>query len=113
MLARTEPTHKAVVDAAEQFLFLVRDADNRELREAVEIVDDAGIFELVDLIKDDDGSRAVMLLEAINEFVMRRRLPVDVDGRAEIVEDLVERPKSGVVTPAVDVGGLDVEHLLT
>jgi len=34
---------------------------------------------------------------------------VDVDGGAEVVEDLVERPKSGVVTPAVDVGGLNVE----
>ena len=40
----------------------------------MEVVDDAGVFELVDF-----------------------------------VEDLVERPESGVVTPAVDVGGLDVE----
>ena len=42
---------------------------------------------------------------------MGRRLSVDVDGRAEIVEDLVERAEPGVVTPAVDVGGLDVENL--
>jgi len=39
-------------------------------------------------------------------------LSVDVDGGAEVVEDLVERPESGVVSPAVDVGGLDVEDLL-
>jgi ATP-dependent DNA helicase RecG len=61
--------HEAVVDAAEQLLFLVRDADDRELREAVEVVDDAGVLQLVDLVKDDDGSRAVMLLEAVNELV--------------------------------------------
>ncbi len=111
MFARTEPTHEAVVDAAEQFLFRVRDADDRILREAVEVVDDAGVFELVDLVEDDDRSGAVMLLEAVDEFVVRRRLPVDVDGGAEVVEDLVERPESGVVAPAVDVGGLDVEDL--
>jgi len=38
---------------------------------------------------------------------------VNVDGPAEIVEDLVERSESGVVSPAVDVGGLDVEDLLS
>ena len=40
-------------------------------------------------------------------------MSVDVDGRAEVVEDLVERPESGVVAPAVDVGGLDVEDLFS
>jgi ATP-dependent DNA helicase RecG len=35
----------------------------------VEVVDDAGVLQLVDLVKDDDGSRAVMLLEAVNELV--------------------------------------------
>jgi hypothetical protein len=36
---------------------------------------------------------------------------VDVDGHAEIVDDLVERPKSGIFVLAVDVGSLDVEDL--
>ena len=40
-----------------------------------------------------------------------RRLPVDVDGGAEVVEDLVERAEPNVVAPAVDEGGLDVEEL--
>jgi hypothetical protein len=111
VFTRTEPTHKPVVDAAEQLLFLVRDADDRELREAVEIVDDAWVLELIDLVENDDGPRAVVLLEAVDEFVVGRRLPVDVDSGAEVVEDLVERPESGVVAPAVDVGGLDVEDL--
>ena len=111
VFTRTEPAHEAIVDAAEQLLFLVRDADDRELREAVEVVDDAGVFELVDLVEDDDRSRAVVLLEPVDEFVVGRRLPVDVDGRAEVVEDLVERPESGVVAPTVDVGRLDVEDL--
>jgi hypothetical protein len=78
----------------------------------VEVVDDAGVFELVDLVEDDDRSRAIVLLEAVDEFVVGRRLPVDVDSRAEVVEDLIERPESGVVAPAVDVSGLDVENLL-
>jgi len=65
VFAGAQPAHEPVVDAAEQLLFLIRDADDRELREAVEVVDDAGVFELVDLVEDDDGSRAVMLLEAI------------------------------------------------
>jgi len=50
-----------------------------------------------------------VLLESVDEFVVRRRLAVDVDGGAEVVEDLIERPESGVVAPAVDVGGLDVK----
>lgn len=111
MFTRTEPTHEPVVDAAEQLLFLVRDADDRELRETVEVVDDAGVLQLVDLVEDDDGSQAVVLLKAVDEFVVGCRLPVDVDGGAEVVEDLVERPESGIVAPAVVVGGLDVEDL--
>jgi len=77
--------------------------------EAVEVVDDAGVLQLIDLVKDNDCSRAVVLLESVDEFVVRRRLAVDVDGGAEVVEDLIERPESGVVAPAVDVGGLDVK----
>jgi len=53
----------------------------------------------------------VVLLESVDEFVVRRRLSVNVVGRAEIVKDLVERPESCVVSPAVDIGGLDVEDL--
>jgi len=111
VFAGAQAAHEAVVDAAEQLLFLVRDADDRELWEAVEDVNDAGVLQLADLVENDDGSRAVMLLEAVDEFVMRRRLPVDVDGRAEVVEDLVERAEPRVVAPAVDVGGLDIEDL--
>jgi len=84
-----QATHEAVVDAAEQFFLLVRDADDGELWEAVEVVDDTGVLKLVDLVEDDDCSRAVMLLEAVDEFVVRRRLAVDVDSRAEVVENLV------------------------
>ena len=113
VLAGSQPAHEAVVDAAEQLLLLVRDADDGELREAVEVVDDAGVFELIDLIKDDDRSRVVVLLEAVDEFIVRRRLPVDVDGGAEIVEDLVEGTKPCVVAPAVGVGGLDIEDFFS
>ncbi len=65
----------------------------RELLEAMEIVYDAGVFELVDLVEDDDCSRTVVLLEAVDEFIVGCRLSVDVDGRTEVVEDMVERPE--------------------
>jgi hypothetical protein len=81
------------------------------MRETVGVVDDAGILELVDFVEDDDRSRAVVLLVTVDELVVRGRLPMDVDGGAELVEDLIERPESGVVAPAVDLGGLDVEDL--
>ena len=71
VFAGAQPAHEAVVDAAEQFFFLVRDANDGKLWETVEIVDDARVFKLVDLVKDDDGSRAVVLLEAVDEFVVR------------------------------------------
>ena len=38
---------------------------------------------------------------------------MNVDSPAEIVEDLVECSESGVVSPAVDVSGLDVEDLFS
>ncbi len=41
------------------------------------------------------------------------RLPVDVNRRADVVEDLIECAESGIVPPAVDVGRLDVEDLFT
>ncbi len=46
------------------------------------------------------------MLKPVDEFVVRRRLAVNVDGGAEVVEDLVECPESGVVAPAVDVGAV-------
>jgi len=112
VLAGAQPTHQPVVDAAEQLLFLVRDADDRELREAVEVVDDAGVFELVDLVEDDDRSWAVVLLETVDEFVVGRRLAMDIYRRADVVEDLVQRSEATVVSPAIDVGGLDIKNFL-
>jgi len=44
VFTRTVPAHEVVIDAAERLLLLVRDADDFELREAVEVVDDAVIF---------------------------------------------------------------------
>jgi hypothetical protein len=113
VFAGAQSAHEAVVDAAQQLLSLVRDADDRELWETVKVIDDARVFKLVDLVEDDDRSRAVVLLEAVDEFVVWRRLAVNVDGGAEIVEDLIERPESGVVAPAVDVGGLGAEDLFS
>ncbi len=111
VFTRTETTHEAVVDAAEQFLFLIRDTNDRKLREAVQVVYHAGILQLVDLVEDDDGSRTVVLLKAVDEFVVRCGLPVDIDSLAEIIENLAERSEPGVVAPAVDVCGFDVENL--
>jgi hypothetical protein len=38
-----------------------------------------GSSKLVDLVEDDDGSRAVVLVKPVDEFVVGRRLPVDVN----------------------------------
>ena len=54
VFTRAQAAYEAVVDTAEQLLFLVCDADDRELGKAVQVVDDAGVFELVDLIEADD-----------------------------------------------------------
>jgi len=75
----------------------------------LEVVANAWIFKLVDLIEDDDRSRAVMLLEPVDESVVRRRLAVNIDGCAELVENLVGSTEPSVVAPAVDVDCLDVE----
>ena len=79
----------------------------------MKVVDDARVFELVNLVKDDDRSRPVVLLKPVDKFVVGRRLAVNVDGRAEIVEDLVKGAEPSIVAPAVDVGGLDIKNLLT
>jgi hypothetical protein len=113
VFAGAESTHQTVVDAAEQLLFRIGNADNRELWQAMEVVDDARVLKLIDLVEDNHGSGAIVLLEPIDEFVVGRRLTVDVDGRTDIVENLVERAESGVVTPAVDVGCFDIEDLLS
>ncbi len=65
VFAGAQATHEMLVDAAEQLFSLFAKHD-RELREAVEVVNDAWIFELIDLVEDDDGSRPVMLLEAVD-----------------------------------------------
>jgi hypothetical protein len=39
-------------------------------------------------------------------------MPIDVDRHVEGVEDLVECPEVGIVAPAVDVGGFDIENVL-
>ena len=38
---------------------------------------------------------------------------MNVDGCTEVVQNLVERPESGVVAPAIDVGGLDVKDFFS
>jgi hypothetical protein len=108
VFAGAKPTYEPVVDAAKQLFFLVCDIDHRELLHTVEVVDEARVFELVDLVEDDDGSRAVVLLEPINELVVGCRLAMDVYRGPDVVEDLVQRSEAAVVSPAVDVGGLDV-----
>ena len=85
MFAGAQATHKAVVDAAEQFFFFVCNTNQRELLYTMEVVDEARIFKLVDFVENDDSSGAFVLLEPIDKFVVRSRLPVDIDRRADIV----------------------------
>lgn len=76
--------------------------------EAVGVVDEAGILQSVNLVEDDGRPEAIVLLEAVDEFTTRRRLPVNVNGDAEVVEDLV----GGAESSAVHVSRLDVKDLL-
>jgi len=112
VFARPEATHEPVVDTTEELFFFVGDTDNRELRQTVEVVDDSRVFELVDLVEDYDRPRSIVLLQSIDELVVRGRLAMNVDGLPEVVENLIQRPEPGVVAPAVDVGRFDVEGLL-
>lgn len=110
VLAGAEAAHEAVIDAPQQFFFSVGDADDGKLGEAVEIIDDAWIFELVDLVKDDDSPGTIVLLEPVDEFVVGGGLAVDINSFPEIVEDLIDGAEAGVVAPAVNVGGFDVQN---
>lgn len=46
------------------------------------------VFESVDLVEDDHGSRAYGLLEVVDEFVVLRRLPLDFDDGAEVEKEV-------------------------
>jgi hypothetical protein len=55
----------------------------------------------------------VVVAQAVEQNVSGRRLAMDIDGAFELIEDGVDRMKSGVVLPAVDVHQVDVKVLLT
>lgn len=112
MFARAKATDQPVVDAGDEVLLAIGDAEQPELREAMQVVEHVGILQLVGLVEDDDCAGPVVLLEPFDELVVGRRLAVDIDRLTQFVEDLVERPEAGVVAPAVDVHRLDVQHLL-
>jgi hypothetical protein len=71
VFAGAQATHKPVVDATEEILLVVGNTDDSELWEAVKIIDDARIFELVSLIEDYDRAITIVLLEAIDQFIVR------------------------------------------
>lgn len=93
MFVGAQPADEMVVDAGGQLFLLVRDTDDNKLWKTMEVIDDAQVFELVNLVKDDDRLLAVALLRALNESVMTGQLPVNVDRRAEVVKDLIECPR--------------------
>jgi hypothetical protein len=101
-----------VVELREEVLPVVGDRDERERVEAVEVVDDPGVLELVRLVERGDHRRAVVVGQPVEEFVVGGRLAVGVDGPSGPLEDPVDRLEPGVRLPAVDVDRLDVEDAL-
>lgn len=89
LFTRPKLTHEPVVDTAEQLLLIVREADDRVLQEAVEVVDDARVLEFIDLVENDDGSQATVVLKPVNELIWS----VDCQ-RMSIVA-----PRSSAITP--------------
>jgi hypothetical protein len=67
---------------------------------------------LVDFIEDDHARLVVVVFEPFEEDVAGRRLPMDVQGLLEVVEDPVQRLESGMVLPAIDIDGVDAGVLL-
>src|SRR6056297_1049568 len=110
--AGLQPARQPVVELGEQLLLAVGDEDRRDRGHPVEVVEDAFVLQLVDLVEDDDELRAVVLPEAVQQLVLRRRPAVDVDGPVDGVEQSVEHLEARVVLPAVDVLRVDVEDVL-
>lgn len=112
-LAPVQTALQTVINPGEELLLTVHDENQRILWQSIEVVENALVFELVDLVEDHDTWRLLMLAQPLKKDIAGRGLAMDVDGPLDLVEDPVECLEAGVVLPAVDVDALDVEILLT
>jgi hypothetical protein len=111
-LTPTEPARQTVIEAVDKILLPINDQEEREPGEIDEVVKEVLIVELVDFIEDDHARLVVLFFEPFEEDVAGRRLPMDVQGLLEVVEDPVQRLESGMVLPAIDIDGVDAGVLL-
>jgi len=78
----------------------------------VEVIEESFFLELVSLVKDDNARRALVLAEAVVQFVARCGLPMDIDVLPKPFKDTVKGAELREVLPAVDVLVLNVEDFL-
>lgn len=100
-----------LVEAGEELDLAVGDEDQREVPDRVEVVERIGVFELVNLVEDENRRLVERRLEDVDEFVSRRRVAV-YRAVSELLDGTKENRVARVGSPAVDVARLNVERLL-
>ena len=73
------------------------------MRDAVQVVQERLVLQLVYLVKDCNVRRVICGSKAVEQAVFRCGLPVDVHGLIDAVEKAVQGFEPGVVFLAVDV----------
>lgn len=107
-----ESACETVIDFCEDLGFLVGDKDHREILNAVQVVQQALVLELVDFVEDNNVLWAGVVSQAVEQHVFWCGLPVDVDGVVDAVEDAVQCFEAAVVFPAVHVLVIQINYFL-
>lgn len=100
---RLEATSYSFLEVAGRFLLIVGGQHLGEATRAVAIVQHLFFHQLVDFVQHDHVWVVKRVTEAVEEFISRRGLAVDIECAVETFEDAVDRPESGVVLSAVAV----------
>lgn len=87
--------------------------NHREPRNAIQIVLEALVFELITFIEIHEVQRPLIVAESIEQHVFRRTLSVDVDDPPDPIEKCVQGFEPTVVFPSVDVFEIAFNDVLT
>lgn len=79
--------------------------------DAVEVVQQGLVLQLVYFIQNDDVRGVVCGAEAVEEDVSGCGLAVNIDGFPDAIEEAVEGLEAAVVFPAVDVLVVEIDDL--
>lgn len=105
-------TRQATIQLCEELFATVRDQHIRHPWSAIQVVQRGVVFELIDFVEDHYIGRVVVIVDSIDEFVRRGGLAVNIEGLVDPLRNAVEQLVSGVVLPAIDVLGGDVDDFL-